>query len=382
LSLPRSEFISWVRSLSQEQLKDEIQREKTDQANRQQTLIEIKNRIAETEEAIRKEKLQDKADRIEARKRRLDELRKILLEFNRQIGTQRERRKAYQDLRDQAQDELAQEIANATWMGWRAFLPGVEQRKQMLRRREAAYRGLMNQEQNLLDQLIEFRASTMGELAAVTKELRKETTLQERLFSLLGSIAFWKESQRNLQATITEEAWRIEYKLTLIVTAGVVQRVEVNYYLIIDAGEKEYEFRKPNGRKVNVKRKYPKGAFQAYLQVDSMVNANNGELDVGSDPLATLDGVMRKEVVRLWEAKPVDGGFSLKDIDMNDLTFGVVSKIPSSLDKGKPPFTLRIERTTEDGEAWSREVNEWVLTYAEYDNLTRNMTEYRNALRG
>ena len=311
-------------------------------------------------------------------------LKNQVAEFKKQIITQKENVKAQQDRYDEAQEKLAQATADSIWMGWRTFLPGVdvERRKQFLKRSAASILGRRNQYQDLLNQLIYLKKFTEGEIGGHIAWLNQDTTLQQRLLSLLGSIAFWKESQRNLQATITEEAWRIEYKLTLIVTAGVVQRVEVNYYLIIDAGEKEYEFRKPNGRKVNVKRKYPKGAFQAYLQVDSMVNANNGELDVGSDPLATLDGVMRKEVVRLWEAKPVDGGFSLKDIDMNDLTFGVVSKIPSSLDKGKPPFTLRIERTTEDGEAWSREVNEWVLTYAEYDNLTRNMTEYRNALRG
>lgn len=389
--MTRPDFINWVRTLTQEQLKQEIERERDDQENRQRTLGEVQDRIAGLRRQLREERLTDKTDVIEARRTRIEQLRRVIAEFNKQIEEQKKRVAHYKRLYDEAQAALASLSTNITW---ESFLPHNQQRRETLRRRVAAYRGLVNSEQDLLDRLTAFRTSSVAEFAALNRWLRTEVTLQERLNSILGSIEFWSNNEREIRATIEEEAWRISYKLTLVVE-GRLQRITVNYYIIIEEGEHDYprdpsrRYRRKGGVAYRNKVRYPKGAFQAYLECDAFVE--NGSPREDKEPFPSLDRLMRVDVIEEFQKEfknPTrDGSNPYESEDLKyhfmpgDLTLGIVSIRPKSEEVGKPPFKLYLERMSEGRGGWVKGVEEYLMTIEEYDRFTANMVEYRAALR-
>lgn len=162
-------------------------------------------------------------------------------------------------------------------------------------------------------------------------------------------------------------------------------RVSLNLYLIIEAGEHEYprqperyyHYRKPRPRRVRVKRPYPKGAFQSWLECDAFLDSVTREILQDEEPFPTLLTLMREDVAREFEEE-----FSLSHVDPDTLTLGEVSEIASPEEIGKPPYKIRVERTVEarPGETWSTPVERYLLTDEEYDELTKDMKQYRKAL--
>jgi len=254
--------------------------------------------------------------------------------------------------------------------------------------------GKMRGEQDLVDTLVSFRNETQGTMGGITAALNKEIPLQERLYSLLGSINFWRESERNLNATIAEEAWRIEYKLTLVVE-GQLQRITVNYYIIIEENTHDYprdpnrSYRRKGGARYRNRVHYPKGAFQAYLECDAFVEGGTPKED--KEPFKSLDAVMREDVagefMDEFKNPTIDGATNYRQNDLEldprgrDFTMGIVSIRPKGEEIGKPPFKLYIERMSEGKGGWNIAVEEYLMSIEEYDRFTANMTEYRAALR-
>lgn len=164
-----------------------------------------------------------------------------------------------------------------------------------------------------------------------------------------------------------------------------LNRVSLNLYLIVEAGEREYPrkpgayyvYRKPRPRRVRVKRKYPKGAFQSWLECDAFLDPETREILQEEEPFPTLLSLMRGEVAREFEEE-----FSLSRVDSDTLTLGEVSEIARPEEIGKPPYKIRVERTVEakPRESWSTPVEAYLLTDEEYDRLTETMAQYRKHL--
>lgn len=390
-NLPRSEFITWAKSLTQSQLQAEIERERVEQKNREQTLSEVQKRISDLEAALQDEKLTDQTEKIEARKSRLEQLKKIILEFNNQADSQKKRIAYYRNRFDEANETVARINAEVTWQ---SFLPQNEARKRTAKRSAAAYKGYLGREQDLYDRLVAFRASSVAEYAAISRWLRSEQTLQERLNQILGAINFWRDNAREIQATIIEEAWRIEYKLTLVKIEGELQRITVNYYLIIHEETHDYprdpnaHYRRKGGIKYRNKVKYPKGAFQAFLECDAFIDGGVPKYD---ELFKILDAVMREDVARefMEEFKnpTIDGSTTYKQNDLEldpegrDFTQGIVSIRPKREEIGKPPLKLYLERMSEGKNGWVQGVERYLMKIEAYDALVADLSEYRSVLR-
>jgi len=385
LSMTRPQWETWIRSLPQPQLRQEIEREKDHLATIRNTITEVSDNINETMKEIEDEKLVNRTRRIEARKRRIEQLRRIINEWNKQINDTRAKTRRIEDLIHGLQSQIEQSQAEMRFYTY----PGVsrppwyiradrERDVQAIRRSISAYKGHITRDSYILSKLTEFRASDLAELAANNRWLRLESSLRDRLALLNGQIEYWTQQLNDLRRNALDEDERIQFKSKYLITVKL-GRVAVNYYLVIDAGEKEYEYRRKGGGKVHVKRKYPKGQFQAWLDVDSFIDGD-GEIEADKDPFLTLDGVMRKDVADEFMEL-----FNLKDVDMLDLTLGIVSNIVDSQDLGKPPFKLRVERTVQGAPggqgSWGQQIEEYLMTTEEYDRFTANMTEYREALR-
>jgi len=118
------------------------------------------------------------------------------------------------------------------------------------------------------------------------------------------------------------------------------------------------------------------GKFVLVGNCDSFIDPQTGELRTDIDPFRTLENTMRSEVSNEFIEE-----FSLKEMNPEDLTLGVVNIVAGEEEIGKPPFKLYISRTDEEtGKDWRTTVNRYIMTDSQYLNLVRNMKEYLETL--
>lgn len=282
--LPPEEWEKWLKSLSREELLSEIRREEEAQATRRQTLSEIEHSIAETLATIEKEKLPDRTKRYDWRKKRIENLRRVIEEWNRQITRVRGVIRTYEDRIRETERELdALEELRAyqqallrrrylltfiqRWIAQRR-LRDLNTEIQRLRRRISGYRGYITTQRSLLygregvyEGMIQFRASAIAELGGHEKQLRIEAPLSQRLESLYEHLGYLDEQSEALKSEIEKEESRLEYKKSILPPIKL-HRIKIRLY---------NEVKGPKGS--------PVGMFQAWHDVDAIMDPRTGEPD-------------------------------------------------------------------------------------------------------
>ena len=378
-------FRAYIDGLNIVQLRREIEIEEQAQAQRQHTLKDVEKAHEEILQTILDEKLLGIEERLKRRRERIEQLLRIIQNWNTEIDIVKDRIKGY----DTIINSILRDIAINERRTADPFLGFIERDiartvARNIRRSESAYRGHRTRQQTILTQLTRLRASTVAELGAQSKWMKKELPLEDRLNGLRRRATFLSNQIKELLGAIQQEERRLEYKHSKLPPQRL-ERIHLNYYLIIQEGEHIYPrdggyyvyTRGRTGvRKTRTRRKYPKGRFQAWIECDSFIDPDTGAIKQNDDPFLTLDGVMRKTIVDLLMEV-----FSVPNIDLNSLTLGTVSETGLLTEIGKPPFIERVERTVDDGEDYGQDINRYIMTVTAYDSLTRNMTEYREALR-
>lgn len=389
MSIVSQDFVNWLRGLTVEEIRAEITREEETQTQRRTLLDTVIEEITEINGTIVSEQLETKYERYIRRLERIEQLERILANWNKEIQTVRDRIKGYDSIIQRLESEIDYYDRRS-----RSLTLSPVQRYQArdvarrLRLSIRAYRGHRTRQQTLLSNLVSLRAGDIAELAANRRWLGQEESLAERLLSLRNRLLFLRDQADNLYSAIQREDSRIELKRSILkekTPPTIVQRVSLNYYLIIEGGEYEYPRNKdyyrystPRGgiRKVRQRVKYPKGKFQAIYECDAITDPETGDIQF-IDPLATMDKYMRQDA-----ADEITELFELGDpVKPEDLTIGQASTNPIEEEIGKPPLLVAVERTYDDGNDWSQSVMEYIMTTARYDQLTTHMTEYREALR-
>jgi len=294
------EWDRWLKSLSREELAEEIQREEQAQTARRQTLTEIESSIAETLQTIQNEKLPDRTKRAEERRKRIQELRRVIAEWSRQIERVRAVIRDYNRRISEVEAQLEPlEELRAYYEAQLRFLPtfyylqrdrfrrlleSVRREITALRRRIAGYRGYITTQRSLLygregvyEGMIQIRASAIGELGAHERQLRIEEPLLQRLEALYEQVGYLKEQGEALSREIEQEEKRLEYKKSLVppIVKQTVQRKVALFAIIV--GEK---------------RPYTK-RFECVYSIDTIRDTQTGEFLI-EDPLT------RRELEECW----------------------------------------------------------------------------------
>jgi len=378
-------FKAYIDGLNIVQLRREIEIEEAAQTQRQLTLEQVQKNIEDIKQTIIDEKLLGIEDRLNRRRDRIEQLIKIIQNWNKEIDLVQDRITGY----DRIINSIQRDIGIYERRSADPFVSFIDRDMarnlaRILRRSIAAYRGHRTRQQNILTQLKRFKASSTSELGAQTRWMKTELPLEDRLNGLRRRLTFLKNQAKELTGAIQHEELRLEYKRSKL-PPHRLERVHLNYYLIIEEGEHIYPrnggyyvYRRGRTgvRRTRQRQKYPKGRFQAWLECDTFIDPDTGEIQQLEDPFITLDAVMRKTVVDLLLEV-----FSVPNIDLNDLTLGTVSETGKLTELGKPPYIDRVERTVDDGEDFGQNINRYVMTVTDYDQLTKNMAEYREALR-
>jgi len=348
------EWKEQIQGLSYSELKAEIGREETELGELYQSLYDADERLSEAEEQVRAESQRDEAQRWLVRQRNIQRLRTRIAERQRRIDALTQKALSFERMPpfiSVVDRYIRLEVAASLWRTVNA-LQGWQTREQ---RSLAAYLGWQ----------------------------KREAPLTERLRQLLADRDKWKREADGLAARIKVTEAQIAYKKEILPKVKL-SRVSIALYLIIEGGEHEYPreegrryvYRKPHYRSVRQRVKYPKGRFQSILQCDSFITPDTGELRTDIDPFKTLEGVMRAEVADEFIEE-----FSLKELDPEDLTLGVVNIVAGDEEIGKPPFKISISRTVEvSGQEWKTTINRYIMGDAEYYALTREMKEYLDVL--
>ena len=280
------EWDRWLKSLSREELAEEIQREEQAQTARRQTLTEIESSIAETLQTIQNEKLPDRTKRAEERRKRIQELRRVTAEWSRQIERVRAVIRDYNRRISEVEAQL-RFLPTFYYLQrdrFRRLLDDVRRDITALRRRIAGYRGYITTQRSLLygregvyEGMIQIRASAIGELGAHERQLRIEEPLLQRLEALYEQVGYLKEQGEALSREIEQEEKRLEYKKSLVppIVKQTVQRKVALFAIIV--GEK---------------RPYTK-RFECVYSVDTIRDAQTGEFLI-EDPLT------RRELEECW----------------------------------------------------------------------------------
>jgi hypothetical protein len=347
------EWKEQIQALSYSELKAEIGREETELGELYQSLYDADERLGEVEEQVRAESQRDEAQRWLGRQRNIQRLRTRIAERQRQIDDLTQKALGFErmpSLISIVQRYIRLEVAASLWRTVNA-LQGWQTREQ---RSLASYQGWQT----------------------------REAPLTERLRQLLGERAKWKREADTLATRIKVTEAQIAYKKEILPKVKL-SRVSIALYLIIESGEHtyprdggHYTLHRPHFRRVRHNVKYPKGKFQSILQCDSFIDPGTGELRTDIDPFRTLEGVMRAEVADEFIEE-----FSLKEMNPDDLTLGVVNIVAGEEEIGKPPFKLYISRTDEEtGRDWRTTINKYLMLQAEYRSLIKDMKEYIEAL--
>jgi len=266
---------------------------------------------------------------------------------------------------------------------WEDRVAGLEIRLTELRSKGWAYLKKGEREEYLLirDHL----------LPDARRRLEDFHTAQEIVIADLWKIT---EELSPLRAEVTalkSEIRKIQRELKRKIVYGL-QRVELNAYIIIERGEKTYHVKRKSmktarkhGYYVKVTRKYPKGRFQAWFQIDCWVLPETGAILEELDPTSMLirDYVM-PEII-----DEIDDKFHIR-FTREDFTIGETSKILGDEDLGKPPKKIRVERTIEQKKLALDEYpkkdypyleERFVLTQEEYNALVSDYPDYVNELK-
>jgi len=383
--LSDANFKVYIDGLNPVQLRREIEIEVEAQTQRLTTLNEVKKTLTAILQTIIDEQLEAIEDRLRRRRERIEELVKIIQEWNKQLEIVQNRITGYNRIiASITRDIGVQERRSADPFVSFIARDSARSLARSLRRSTSAFKGHRTRQQNILTQLKRLRASSIGELGAQSKWLKTEVPLEDRLKGLRRRAIFLENQVKELTGAMQQEEKRLEYKRSKL-PPQQLERIHLNYYLIIEEGEHIYPrdggyylYRRGRTgvRKTRTRRKYPKGKFQAWLECDTFVDPDTGEVMQLEEPFMTLDGVMRQTVVDLLMEV-----FNVPRIDLNDLTLGTVSETGKISELGKPPYIDRVERTVDDDENFGQDIGRYIMSVTAYDQLTRNMTEYREALR-
>jgi len=347
------EWKEQMQLLSHSELKAEIEREETGLGELYPSLYDADESLGEVEEQIQAESQKDEARMWLSRERAIQWLSIKMAERQRRIDDLTQQALAYERIPpiiSVVNRYIRLEVAASLWR----TVSALEGRQTRHRRSRASYRGWQ----------------------------KKKAPLTERLRQLLGERAKWKKEADSLASRIKVEEAQIAYKKQILPKVKL-SRVTIALYLIVEQGEHEYPrdqpyytLRKPHFRRVRHVVKYPKGRFQSVLQCDSFIDPETGELRTDIDPFKTLEGVMRAEVADEFIEE-----FSLKTLNPDTLTLGVVSIVAGEEEVGKPPFKLYISRTDEEsGKDWRTTINKYLMHQPEYRTLIKDMKEYLEAL--
>jgi len=348
------EWKEQMQLLSHSELKSEIEREEIGLGELYTSLYDADESLGEVEEQLRAESQKDEARmwlsreraiqwlniKMAERQKRIDELTRSALEYERMPP-----------IISVVNRYIRLEVAASLWR----TVSALEGRQTRHRRSRASYRGWQ----------------------------KKKAPLTERLRQLLGERTRWKMEADGLASRIKVEEAQIAYKRGILPKVKL-SRVTIALYLIVESGSHEYPrdpgrryiYRKPQYRSIRQNVKYPKGRFQSVLQCDSFIDPNTGELRTDIDPFRTLEGVMKAEVADEFIEE-----FSLRELNPDTLTLGVVSIVAGEEEIGKPPFKLYISRTDEEsGKDWRTTINKYLMLQPEYRVLIKDMKEYLEAL--
>jgi hypothetical protein len=368
--LPPEEWQKWLKSLSREELLSEISREEEAQAARKQTLTEIEHSIAETLATIEKEKLPDRTRRYEWRTKRIEQLRRVIEEWNKQIARVRGVIRDYENRVKLLEAEIEPlEELKAYHEATLRFLPTfyfiqrdrqwrhleeVKRQLTLLRRRIAGYRGYITTQRSLLygregvyEGMIQFRASAIAELGGHERQLRIEAPLAERLESLYEHLGYLDEQSEALKSEIEKEESRLEHKKSML---PPLARVRVSAYIIIEEGFSIWK-----GKKVQ----YPKGQFQGDYELDAYKDLLTGEIMEEKEPYPSNLARIKEEFVR-EVGEEFHAYFRPEDVNI-----AISNIVPSPQDVGKPIRKVRIarmvgERAIPPRKSWEKTLDKWL----------------------
>jgi hypothetical protein len=225
------------------------------------------------------------------------------------------------------------------------------------------YNYLLPQAQRNLHEYQEAQEKVIAELWRITAEL---TPLHSEIASLEISIRHVQEALRRKVRT-------------------ELKRVELNFYIIIAGGTKTYRIRrkseaqaKKHGRYVTVTRKYPRGRFQAWIELDCWVITDIDNILWETDPAHAMIPFIIQEVndelVDLFHVLP---------FGREMFTIGETSTILGDEDIGKPPKKIKVERTVEKpetdespSEPWETKPQTPIMSQKQYNSLVAGMTDY------
>ena len=355
MALP-SDWKEQMQGLSPADLRAELEREETLLGEHYQSLYDADQQLEDTEQQLAEEAQREEARLYLDRQATIRRLERSMRDRQKRMDTLSEEahkyeRRALDPYTSLTYKIISLEVAASLWRSVKAY----KGRQTRQRRSLATYRGWQTK-----------KASTVERLLQVTKERDR-----------------WRREAEQIAARIKEEEARIAYKKSIIPKV-TLSRVTIALYLIIQEGEhtyprgegKYYVYHRPHYRKARHQVRYPKGRFQSILQCDSFIDLGTGELRTDIDPFKTLENTMRSEVSSEFIEE-----FSLKTMNPDDLTLGIVNIIPDEAELGKAPFKISISRTDETtGREWKTMINRYIMTDAEYYDLTRNMKEYLDAL--
>jgi len=348
------EWKEQMQALSYSELKSELGREETELAELYQSLYDADERLGDVEDQIDVESRRDEAQRWLGRQRTIQRLRTRIAQRQSRIDDLTQKALEYERMPiyiSVVNRYIRLEVAASLW------------------RTVSALQGWQTREQRSL-------ASYLGWQT-------REAPLTERLRQLLGERTKWKREAERLADRIKVTEAQIAYKKEILPKVKL-SRVSIAIYLVIQEGEhtyprdegRHYIYRKPHYRSTRNRVRYPKGRFQSILQCDSFIDPGTGELRTDIDPFRTLENTMRSEVSNEFIEE-----FSLKEMNPEDLTLGVVNIIPDEAELSKPPYKISISRTDEEtGREWKTMINRYIMTDSEYLELTKNMKEYLETL--
>ena len=371
---------------STEELIEEIRREESLLKGFRDLLSEAEERREETERAIEEEGLIDKEERYRRRQKRIEELTRIIGEYDGQIGEWEEKVRSREETIRSLTKSIETFEARSRDLRYSSYDRFVyRESAARLRRTLRTHRGYLTRETETLETLRDLRAWMVRRRAGLQRWQTVEAPYIERLEELRADLAKWLAEIARLQKAIPEIEAELEKKYEELRKRKKLSRISINLYLIVEEGEhyyprvesRHYEYHRPKHRSVRIRRKYPKGAFNSLLHCDAFVNPETRQILQNEEPFPTLLDLMRKDVSREFEEE-----FSLPHIDPDTLTLGECSEIPDVSEIGKPPFKVRVERTVEGRpeETWSTTVNAYLFSDARYEELTRNMEQYRKHL--
>ena len=224
-------------------------------------------------------------------------------------------------------------------------------------------------------------------IQASIRELREA---QEKVITELWRVTEELTPLRTETARLKTEIKTAQDKISRKVTVEL-KRAEINAYVIIEEREKTYYKRRrtertarKHGKYVKVTVRYPKGRFQAWVQLDAWVIPDTGTVLLERDPTYTLI----KEYVLPHVNDELAEKFNILPFTLESFTFGETSTILSDEDLGKPPVKVKVERTVENVKPehtiknpWEEIVSEEILTQEDYNRIVSAYPHYVEELK-